>query len=294
MENTDTSFEEFDAAFNDADEYQNDTSETVETEEAPNHDDQEETTDLAVETPEAEEDSEDSEDPAEDPDNPGEPEQFILKVNKEERTVSREEVIALAQKGADYDRVKDQLAESKNTIQQMTEQYGKYQSAIDALEMLASASGASIEQVVETMHLGALMKDGKTEAEAKAELRALKAEAQLKSAKDKESAQKSATEESKARADKEVAEFRKKYPSVDLSEDLCKELMPDVHAGMSLVEAYQKRELAKKDSELEEMNRRLEAERQNKKNRSTAVGSQRDSGGRREKSDFDDFMTAFE
>ena len=40
-------------------------------------------------------------------------ETFTLKVNKEEKTYSREEVISLAQKGADYDRVKEQLTRSR-------------------------------------------------------------------------------------------------------------------------------------------------------------------------------------
>lgn len=291
MDETNTSFEEFDAAFNDADEYQDDAAETVETEEATDND-LDEASDPANEDPEEEENPESSEDPA--AERGEEPEVFTLKVNKEERNVSREEVITLAQKGADYDRVKDQLAESKNTVQQMEATLAEYQPAIDVLKMMASSANKSIEQIAEDIHLNLLMKDGKSEAEARAELRALKAEGKLKAANDKEAARKSADDDSKARADREIAEFRKRFPNVELSKELCEELMPDVQAGASLTEAYLKREVSKRDAEIAEIKRKQDADRQNQKNRASTPGSQRDSGGRREKSDFDDFMSAFE
>lgn len=294
MEDNNTSFEEFDAAFNDVDEYQDDTPETVDNEEATDNDGQEDVGNLAAEEPENEEASEGSEDPAEEPEKHGELETFTLKVNKEERTVSREEVIALAQKGADYDRVKEQLTESKNSVLEMQATISKYQPVFDVLEMMASATGQNVDQLAEEFHLGMLMKEGKSETEAKAEIRALKAEAKLKSINDKENARKSAEEDSKARADREISEFRKRFPDVELSEKLCNELMPDVQSGVSLTEAYLKREVSKKDAEIAEMKRKQEADQQNEKNRSNTPGSQRDSGGRREKSDFDDFMSAFE
>lgn len=292
MDETNTSFEEFDTAFNDADEYQDDAAETVETEEVTDNDHPDEASDPETEGSEDAENPEASDDLS--AEKGKEPEVFTLKVNKEERNVSREEVIALAQKGADYDRVKDQLTESKNTVQQMEATLAEYQPALDVLKMMASAANKSIEQIAEDIHLNLLMKDGKSEAEARAELRALKAEGKLKAASDKEAARKSADEDSKARADREIAEFRKRFPDVVLSKELCEELMPDVQAGASLTEAYLKREVSKKDAEIAEMKRKQDADRQNQKNRASTPGSQRDSGGRREKSDFDDFMSAFE
>lgn len=291
MNETDTSFEEFDAAFNDADEYQDDAAEAVNTDEASDHDQPNEGDGHEPEVAE-EGVPEPSEDPAAEAGK--EPEVFTLKVNKEERKVSREEVITLAQKGADYDRVKDQLTESKNTVQQMQDTLAEYQPAIDVLKMMADAAGKNIGQIAEEIHLSLLIKEGKSEAEARAELRALKAEGKLKAASDKEAAQKSVEADSKARADREVVEFRKRFPDVELSKELCEELMPDVQAGASLTEAYLKREVSKRDAEIAEMKRKQDADRQNEKNRASSPGSQRDSGGRREKSDFDEFMSAFE
>lgn len=298
MDETTQDFEEFEAAFDDAD-YQDDTSDSAEEKEVTDHDIQEKEDEIGAGDEETQEnDDSDSQEPdsekSEDAEKQTEPETFTLKVNKEERTVSRDEMIALAQKGSDYDRVKEQLAESKSEAAEIREKFEKYQPAIDVLDLLATSSGQTIDQLAEQLHLNMLIKGGKTEAEAKAEIRAIKAESKLNAVTAKETAKKSAAEESKARADREVAEFKKRFPNVELTEELCKELMPDVQAGIPLSEAYQKRELAKKDAELAEVRRKLEAEQQNKKNRSTTTGSQRDSGGRREKSDFDDFMSAYE
>ena len=47
------------------------------------------------------------------------------------------------------------------------------------------------------------------------------------------------------------------------------------------------------DAKIAELQRQLEAEKQNKANRAASPGSQKDSGGKRSKSEFDDFMDAF-
>ena len=82
------------------------------------------------------------------------------------------------------------------------------------------------------------------------------------------------------------------FPGVELTEELCGKLMADVQSGMSLSNAYRKQEAAKKDAEIAELKRQLEAEKQNNKNRSNSPGSQKDSGGRRMTSDHDKFEQA--
>ena len=57
--------------------------------------------------------------------------------------------------------------------------------------------------------------------------------------------------------------------------------------------AYRKYEAAQKDAKIAELEKALAAEKKNKENRASSPGSQQDSGGRREKSEFDDFMEAF-
>lgn len=290
----DTGFDEFAAAFDDdyqiGDEGGAEEPEAIEEDTAADSGEAEEP--VATEAEEGTELGEGGSDDSGAGDGADKPETFVLRVNKEERTVNREEVISLAQKGADYDRVKGQLAESRTTNQELQSRLDKYQNVMDALEMISADSGQSVDQLVEQMQLNMLMKGGKSEAEARAEMRALKAESALNAAKAKETAQKPAAEDGAARAEREVAEFHKRFPGVELTEELCKELMPDVQNGTSISDAYRKREDAKKDAQIAELKRQLEAEKQNKKNRSNSPGSQNDSGGRRNTSDFDKFEQA--
>ena len=70
-------------------------------------------------------------------------------------------------------------------------------------------------------------------------------------------------------------------------------LRPDIRKGLSLANAYQKMLNEQKAAELAEAERKAAAKAQNYKNRTASPGSQRDSGGRREKSGFDDFFSQF-
>ena len=91
---------------------------------------------------------------------------------------------------------------------------------------------------------------------------------------------------------RELAEFREQYPKVDLTQELLDKLMGDVAAGKSLTDAYRSYEASQKDERIAELERQLAAEKQNKENRTSSPGSQKDSGGRRTKDDFDDFKKA--
>ena len=218
---------------------------------------------------------------------------FTIRVNKEDRTVNREEMFSLAQKGADYDRVNGQVAERDKTISELTAQIEGSKDNLEMLSLISESVGKPIPELLEQLHISLRMKNGETEAEAKANIRAIKAERQIKAA---EAAQQKQAEkpDPKARAEKEVADFHSRFPGVELSEELCKELTEDVRKGMTIADAYQKREDARKDARIAELEKQLAADKQNKKNKAKAVGSQNDSGGRRTKSAEDDFFAAFE
>lgn len=227
------------------------------------------------------------------PDDAGKGETFTLKVNKEERTYSREEVIALAQKGADYDRVKDQLTQSRQEVTDLQGKLSGQQAAIEVLEELAKDAGTDLTGLLRNLRLGMFKKQGLSDDAAQERLLRLDAEKENVSL--RAAAEESKTEESGSdRAKREIAEFREEYPEVELNQELLDKLMPDVQGGMPLLRAYQKCVLAQKDAEIAELQRQLDAEKQNKSNRAASPGSQKDSGGKRTKSDFDDFMEAFE
>lgn len=280
--------DEFFEAFDDDTGYQSDTETQVEdpVQDEPAAEEQ------AEEAP-AEEGEDGKESPAkEEP--AAEPEQnaeaFTLKVNKEERTVTREEMIAYAQKGVDYDRVKAAAEQAKSDNTALKEQNAKMQEAYDLLEQIAGDSKSTVAELLETMRVNRLVSQGLSQETAKERIAREKAEKALADANAKQEVKK---ETAADRAAREVADFRKEYPDVDMSKELMDRLVEDVQNGMSLTQAYRKYESAQKDARIQQLQAELEAEKKNRENRSTSPGSQSDSGAKRVTDKFDDFFDAF-
>lgn len=220
-------------------------------------------------------------------------ETFTLKVNKEEKTYSREEVISLAQKGADYDRVKEQLAQSRKAEEQLQQQLLEQKDTLEVLEQIASEAEKEIPQLLTELRHNLWRKQGLSDDainERELRMKAEKENAQLKA---QPAQQEQPEETSQQRAKRDLEAFRKEYPDVQLTDELLKNLAADIQGGGSLISAYQKYEAAQKDAKIAQLEKALAAEKKNKENRTSSPGSQRDSGGRREKSEFDDFMEAF-
>ena len=225
------------------------------------------------------------------------PEQkFTIKYNKETREVGLPEMTELAQKGADYDRVKGKLEASQQNEAALQKTIDEQAPVLEALNLAAQNAGVSVSELVESIHVGLLTGKGMTEAEAKAEIRAARAEKEAASLKNKqeEAASETEADPNQARAAKEIAEFRTAFPDVRLDQETLDKLAGDVQAGMTLTTAYMKMENARMKAEFAEEKRKLEAEVQNLKNRSKAAPGQTDSGGGRSKDAFDDFFASFE
>lgn len=283
-ENENAEFEEFASAFDDGDSNHtaSETEENMQTEETENTG----TEDSAgnAEEQSAHEEAAQTEVTEENiqQDNPAAAasETFTLKVNKEERIYTRDEVVTLAQKGADYDRVKDKL--------------GSQQQTIDALADVAKVMGTEVPDLLDSMMINALIKkEGISEDVAKERILRQKAEKENTALKQASTAKQSEAETNQQRAQREIAEFRESYPDVQLTPELLKALTPDVQNGLSFKTAYERLESAKKDARIKELEAQLAAEKQNNKNRASSPGSQKDSGGRRDKTDFDDFVSAY-
>ena len=148
-----------------------------------------------------------------------------------------------------------------------------------------------IPAFLRNLRIGLLKKQGLSEDAANERL--LRIDAERENAALKAAAETPAKETGAERAQREIAEFRENYPDVELTQEVLDQLMVDVQGGMSLTKAYQKNETAKKDAQIAELQRQLAAEKQNKENLAASPGSQRDSGGKRTKSDYDEFMEAF-
>lgn len=217
---------------------------------------------------------------------------FTLKVNKEERQVSRDEVISLAQKGADYDRVKEQLTQSKAALQEAQASAAGNQAAYDALKELAEASGVDMPTMIDNLKRSLLKSQGLSDDAITERLARQKLETENAALKKAQEESKPAQESAQERAQRELADFRKKYPDVELTKELVQSLTPDVQSGMSFTEAYQKHQQTAAEQEIARLKQELEAEKQNKSNRARSLGSQKDSGGRKQKSEFEEFENA--
>lgn len=226
-------------------------------------------------------------------DKPDTEQTFTIKVNKEERTVGLAEMTALAQKGADYDRVKEQHTADQQTIQDLRTQLDGQKDVMEIMGILAEKTGTPLNDLAEMLYVSYRKGVGSTETEAKLELQNARLQKGLNAAAAEKDKQKEAAESSQNRAQREVEEFRRSYPDVEFTDELVSKLTPDVQTGMTLLSAYQKYETAQKEARIAELERQLAAEKKNRENRSSSPGSQKDSGGQRGKSDFDDFLSAF-
>jgi hypothetical protein len=310
-ENMDMNFDDFFDAFDGEDGDQTDTPEetteatdTADVADAAEDGDtqEDEEGDNSEENSEGESNSESAEDGAEsqpEPEKAEEKRSFDnLKVNGEIRSCTYEEAPAWIQKGMDYDRVKGQLETEKQNNATIQAELDKHKETVTILENAAEESGMNIEQLLEHVQLGILMGKGMTDKEARAELRAAKAERQVKAAaqvqKEPPTKEEPAKESGDDRAQREVQEFIRDFPGVKLSDEDIAAMRPYVQKGMSMSTAYLMVEKAKLEAAAKQQAAAAAAKEKNRSNRAKSPGSQRDSGGQRTKDSADDFFAAFE
>jgi hypothetical protein len=135
-------------------------------------------------------------------------------------------------------------------------------------------------------------KESLTEKEATERLGRLKAEEKL-SAMQKPAEKKTAEQEQRERAERELKDFRASFPDVDISKLPVQEMAADIALGMTMTQAYLKYENKRQQEEIQRLNQQLKAKEQNNKNRVSSPGSASDSGARKSKDQFDDFFAAF-
>lgn len=190
--------------------------------------------------------------------------QYELKHLDEVRTVGREEVIALAQKGMDYDRIRAKLDERE----------GKEAEAYAFLDTLAKEQGVSVEDFMDSTKASLRAKrDGLDYNAALQSVRMERREAALAERERKlTEAQTKKTEQDEAdkRRTQDIADFRAAFPDVD-GKSIPKEVWADVSRGMTLLNAYTKYDNARIRAE-------LDAEKQAAENAKKSAGSRSESG----------------
>ena len=305
-ENEDFGLEDFESALFDDDYQTGDDNDTDDSDVTETDDDYQDTgsddqDEAEGDDSDEDEDTDDSEDDGADGDGEGDKGNtnadgtFTIKVNKEERKVTLEEMTTLAQKGADYDRVKEQNTKHQQTIadlQSKLEGVSSQQAVLDILGTIAQRSNSTLEQLAESLYINFRKSAGASEDVAREELKSAKLEKELNSYKAKQTQQQEQETDAEARAKRDLEDFAREYPEVELTEELVDKLVPDIQNGMTLSAAYRKYEKAQDSARIAELERQLAAKAQNDKNKKRSPGSQRDSGGRSPKSDYDVFEKA--
>lgn len=215
---------------------------------------------------------------------------FTLQIGEEEHEYTLEEMTELARKGAGYDDLQAQLTEAAQRRDQLQAQLDGQQGVMDILSQIADQSNKTIQDLAKQMYINFRKTAGVSEDAAALELENAQLKKQMDSGKPAQQETKPA-DDSQARAQREIAEFRQLHPGVQLDKATVAKLKPDVQKGMTLANAYQK---MLNDQKAAELARREAAAKQNAKNKTNSPGSQQDSGGRRQKSGVEDFFAQFD
>lgn len=193
------------------------------------------------------------------------PELFTIKNRDEMRQVTRDELVAMAQKGWDYDKVR----EERDQLRQLRDEASP---ALELVKSYAQRNGMTVGDYLDYCRKQELIASGMTEQHATQALQIEKDRAvlneQQRQIQAQQQQQNSALEQARKAQEarqKDFNDFLTKYPKVD-PKSIPKEVWESVRNGESLVNAYTMHENARLQAE-------LAAERQNAKNRATAPGS---------------------
>ena len=205
------------------------------------------------------------------------PTDFVLKHLGEEKSVSRDEVISLAQKGLDYDRIREKWDAVKDDVQRLRMYEG-------FLKELAEARGGDVDSLIDETRTRALI----AQAEAKGEtLAPAAAAAQAVRMRTQGTVQEKGTpEQTQNRNSQMIDEFISVFGNVK-AEEIPKEVWDEATSTGDMVRPYQRY----LNNKLQEENRKLQAElkaaKQQQKNAARSAGSAKSDGAGASKDPFD-------
>lgn len=271
-EQIDSAFDEEwgDASADDDDFDLSDEPEAEEAEDQREGSDEPEETEAEAEETEQTEESEAKEDAAD--------QRFHLKHNDEEMDVDTAKVVELAQKGLDYDRVRQERDSFKD-------QHPTFKAYESFLQELAEASGTDIEGLMESTRATLLVQKARAEGKELSEAAAI-AQIRAEGRKAKEAPaepdkpEKTPEQEQEEQKRQDIARFVAAYPDVK-AEDIPQEVWRESFRTGDLTAAYARWENKKLKAENEQL-------KQNQKNKERSTGSRRSAGATSPKDAFDE------
>lgn len=197
---------------------------------------------------------------------------WTLRHMDETKNVGEAEMVTLAQKGMDYDRIRAKYDESKP--------------AMEILSIFAKQKGVSVADYVSFLRTEAKKADGLSEAEARRSIELEDREAAVTAREAEQAAERQAAEQANAAANAaaqrrkaDIDEFAREYPDVARNPDaIPKEVWDAVAAGSSLTVAYAKYTAKQAREEAERTRIAAQAAQQNVKNAARSTGSMQSAG----------------
>lgn len=197
---------------------------------------------------------------------------WTLRHMDEIKNVGEAEMVTLAQKGMDYDRIRAKYDESKP--------------AMEILSIFAKQKGVSVADYVSFLRTEAKKADGLSEAEARRSIELEDREAAVTAREAEQAAERQAAEQANAAANAaaqrrkaDIDEFAREYPDVARNPDaIPKEVWDAVAAGSSLTVAYAKYTAKQAREEAERTRIAAQAAQQNVKNAARSTGSMQSAG----------------
>ena len=257
-----------------------------------------------VDTPEAAEDQQQDTEPTQDPAKPEandapdtqqpqqEPELFELKVNKGIQKVTMDQMKEYAQQGLDYGRVRQQRDSLQQSLNEQMQWRNQNEAHLNELSEVAKAAGMDIPGLISSLRVNMLVQQGMSRETAQERIRAERAERQVAANQQQAQQQRSAQaqqEQARQRQEQDVQNFLRIYSGVD-PKTIPQSVWAEVRNGDTLVSAYGRYQNQQLQSQIKELNAKLEAQKQNNNNKQRSLGSVKSSGNNSVK---DDFMEGF-
>ena len=207
---------------------------------------------------------------------------FELKHLGETKNVNRDEVVTLAQKGMDYDRVTEKNTQLENQVSEQKQQLAQLTEPENALQELAKQSGTTVEELVENMLIAVTKSkygiddDGMALERVKLdrERRALDQERAALATKNQEQEQQAANEKWRGEC---FDAFAKAYPDVDPA-SIPNGVWEAFNRGETLVSAYARERNKALEAEIARMKSEQETRDRNAANAARSTGSQSSAG----------------
>ena len=253
-----------------------------------------------VDAPAAAEDQQQDAEPTQDPAQPEsngapdtqqpqqEPELFELKVNKGVQKVTMDQMKEYAQQGLDYGRIRQQRDTLQQSLNEQMQWRSQNETHLNELSEVAKAAGMDIPGLISSLRVNMLVQQGMSREAAQERIRAERAERQVAANQQQAQQQRNAQaqqEQARQRQEQDVQNFLRIYSGVD-PRTIPQSVWAEVRNGDTLVSAYGRYQNQQLQSQIKELNAKLEAQKQNNNNKQRSLGSVKSSGNNSVKDDF--------